>query len=82
MTTSAQRRQVLFSTDGHAGADILDYKPYLESTYHDAFDTWAANYSRCLGRGHRPGPRTQPPRRGGLGSGICELGRQGAPCAP
>ena len=44
MTISAQRRQVLFSTDGHAGADILGYKPYLESTYHEAFDTWAANY--------------------------------------
>jgi predicted TIM-barrel fold metal-dependent hydrolase len=44
MTTDGQRRQVLFSTDGHAGADVLDYKPYLESAYHDAFDAWAAGY--------------------------------------
>jgi predicted TIM-barrel fold metal-dependent hydrolase len=44
MTASDQTRQILFSTDGHAGADLLAYKPYLESRYHDAFDAWAASF--------------------------------------
>lgn len=36
--------QVLISTDGHAGADLLDYKPYLERRWHDEFDAWAAGF--------------------------------------
>ena len=44
MSASPQHRQVLFSTDGHAGADLLDYKPYLEERYHQRFDDWAATY--------------------------------------
>lgn len=36
---------VVISSDSHAGADILDYKPYLESKWHDEFDAWAASYS-------------------------------------
>jgi predicted TIM-barrel fold metal-dependent hydrolase len=40
----AARRQVLVSTDGHAGADVLGYKPYLERAYHERFDAWAAQY--------------------------------------
>ncbi|HVX22383.1 MAG TPA: amidohydrolase family protein [Acidimicrobiales bacterium] len=35
---------VLISTDGHCGAGLLEYKPYLESRHHDAFDRWAATY--------------------------------------
>jgi hypothetical protein len=35
---------VVISSDSHAGADILDYKPYLESKWHDEFDAWAAAY--------------------------------------
>src|SRR5579872_5019977 len=38
------KRQVLISTDGHAGADVWGYKPYLERRYHDAFDRWAAEF--------------------------------------
>ncbi|MDH5238838.1 MAG: amidohydrolase [Acidimicrobiia bacterium] len=38
------KRQVLISTDGHAGADLLDYKPYLERRWHDEFDAWAATF--------------------------------------
>lgn len=41
MSTEGGRHQVLISTDGHAGADLWDYKPYLESRYHEQFDTWA-----------------------------------------
>jgi predicted TIM-barrel fold metal-dependent hydrolase len=36
---------VVISSDSHAGADILDYKPYLESKWHDEFDAWAASYT-------------------------------------
>ena len=36
--------QILFSADGHCGADLRDYKPYLEHRYHDAFDAWADDF--------------------------------------
>jgi predicted TIM-barrel fold metal-dependent hydrolase len=44
MAATDARRQILFSTDGHCGADLLDYKPYLEQRHHDAFDSWAAGF--------------------------------------
>ncbi len=34
----------MISTDAHAGADLIDYKPYLPSTFHDEFDRWAADF--------------------------------------
>ena len=34
----------VISADCHAGADLLDYRPYLESRHHAAFDVWAAAY--------------------------------------
>ncbi len=37
-------RYTVISADCHAGADLYDYRPYLESRYHDAFDAWAASY--------------------------------------
>ena len=37
-------RYTVISADGHAGADLLDYKPYLDSTWHDDFDAWASEY--------------------------------------
>ncbi|MDI3404926.1 amidohydrolase family protein [Streptomyces cavernicola] len=37
-------RYTVISADCHAGADLLDYKPYLEAIHHDAFDAWAAAY--------------------------------------
>ncbi|UNO42798.1 amidohydrolase family protein [Streptomyces sp. MST-110588] len=40
----ASGRYTVISADCHAGADLLDYKPYLESRHHDAFDAWAADY--------------------------------------
>jgi len=40
-----QHHYVVISSDSHAGADLLDYKPYLESRWHDEFDAWAASYS-------------------------------------
>jgi len=38
-------RYVIISSDCHAGADLPDYKPYLEQRWHEEFDSWAANYS-------------------------------------
>ena len=37
-------RYTVISADCHAGADLLDYRPYLASRHHDAFDAWAATY--------------------------------------
>src|SRR5262245_59322797 len=37
-------RLVLISADGHCGADLWDYKPYLESRYHEEFDAWARTF--------------------------------------
>jgi predicted TIM-barrel fold metal-dependent hydrolase len=35
---------VLISTDCHAGADLRDYRPYLEQRWHEEFDLWADGY--------------------------------------
>ena len=37
-------RYVVISSDGHAGADLADYRPYLASRHHDDFDAWAATF--------------------------------------
>ena len=37
-------RYTVISADGHAGADLLDYKPYLPQRWHDDFERWAAAY--------------------------------------
>lgn len=48
MTTTARwdtlDRYLLISTDGHAGADLRAYRPYLASRWHDEFDRWADAY--------------------------------------
>ncbi len=35
---------IIISADGHAGADLLDYRPYLESRHHEEFDAWAKTF--------------------------------------
>ncbi|MDX3768082.1 MULTISPECIES: amidohydrolase family protein [unclassified Streptomyces] len=40
----SRERYTVISADCHAGADLLDYKPYLEARYHEDFDAWAATY--------------------------------------
>ena len=35
---------LIISADGHCGAEIAAYKPYLESRYHDDFEQWAADF--------------------------------------
>ena len=42
---AAADHYVVISADGHAGADIPDYRPYLEATWLDDFDAWAAEYA-------------------------------------
>lgn len=51
-------RQILISTDGHAGADLLDYKPYLESRFHDEFDVWASAFRDAWAEGTDQGRDT------------------------
>ncbi|MCF2532460.1 amidohydrolase family protein [Yinghuangia soli] len=43
MATPEDRRYTVISSDGHAGADLLDYRPYLAREHHDDFDAWAAH---------------------------------------
>ncbi len=35
---------VVISADCHGGADVVGYRPYLESRYHDDFDAWLASF--------------------------------------
>jgi predicted TIM-barrel fold metal-dependent hydrolase len=43
------RPYVLISSDGHAGADLRDYRPYLEQAFHAEFDTWVADFNEPWG---------------------------------
>ena len=37
-------RYTVISSDCHAGADLADYRPYLESRWHGEFDQWLDGY--------------------------------------
>ncbi|EUA43495.1 amidohydrolase domain protein [Mycobacterium xenopi 4042] len=37
-------RYTVISADCHAGADLLDYREYLDPQYRDEFDGWASTY--------------------------------------
>jgi predicted TIM-barrel fold metal-dependent hydrolase len=39
----------VISADGHAGAAVLDYRPYLASAWHDEFDAWARHFENPFG---------------------------------
>ena len=43
-------RHVVFSADSHCGADLWDYKGYLESRYHEEFDDWARSVEAAQAR--------------------------------
>ncbi len=47
-------RYTVISSDCHAGADLRDYRPYLEARYLDAFDAWADSYVNPFGDLVRP----------------------------
>lgn len=38
------RNYVLINSDGHAGASIQDYKPYLAKEFHSEFEDWAKDF--------------------------------------
>ena len=44
MTLAPDDAYTVISADCHAGADIADYRPYLERRYHDDFDRWMAAF--------------------------------------
>ena len=37
-------RYLVISADGHAGASLYGYRPYLASEWHDEFDAWASSF--------------------------------------
>jgi predicted TIM-barrel fold metal-dependent hydrolase len=45
LTVTGSDHYVVISSDNHCGADLLDYKPYLERRWHDEFDVWAKDYA-------------------------------------
>ena len=47
-------RYVVISADGHAGADLRGYRPFLESSYLDEFDRWVDTYVNPFGDLERP----------------------------
>ena len=44
MTKLAGDRYIVISSDGHAGAQMHEYRDYLEAKYLDDFDEWAKSY--------------------------------------
>ena len=42
MSDEMDQHHVVISADCHAGASIRDYRPYLETKYHERFDEWVA----------------------------------------
>ena len=44
MQPLADDRYIVISSDGHAGAEMLDYRDYLEHRYLEEFDAWAKSY--------------------------------------
>ena len=42
-------RYTVISADCHAGADLLDYRDYLDPQYRDEFDSWAKTYVNPFG---------------------------------
>ena len=41
---STKQHVAIVSSDAHAGADLLDYRPYLDRRWHEEFDAWAAAF--------------------------------------
>ena len=46
---TGSERYIVISADGHAGADLRDYRPYLEAAFHDEFDRWADAFVNPFG---------------------------------
>jgi predicted TIM-barrel fold metal-dependent hydrolase len=46
---ASTRPYTIISSDTHAGADLLAYRPYLGADLHEEFDAWAATFSDSWG---------------------------------
>ena len=46
----ATDHHIVISADAHCGADVRDYKHYLEARYHEEFDTWADHIEAGVAR--------------------------------
>jgi predicted TIM-barrel fold metal-dependent hydrolase len=44
MGVDGEHHQIVISADGHCGAGLRDYKPYLERRYHEDFEPWARGF--------------------------------------
>ena len=44
MTRLADDRYIVISADGHCGAQMSEYRDYLEKKYLDDFDEWVESY--------------------------------------
>lgn len=44
MTSNGSDRYAVISADGHAGAELYEYRDYLASEWHEEFDAWAPTY--------------------------------------
>lgn len=53
-TVNQRERYTVISADCHAGADLRDYRPFLEAEYLDEFDDWADSYVSPFGDLVRP----------------------------
>lgn len=48
-------RYTIISADCHAGADLGDYRSYLDGRWHDEFDAWAADFENPFSDLRDPG---------------------------
>jgi hypothetical protein len=37
-------RYIVISADCHAGANLAEYRPFLDAQYHSEFDAWVESY--------------------------------------
>ncbi|HVX22295.1 MAG TPA: amidohydrolase family protein [Acidimicrobiales bacterium] len=44
-TNGTSTRQVVISSDCHAGASVMGYRDYLEQEWHEEFDAWAQDFA-------------------------------------
>ena len=50
-------RALIISADGHAGAPMREYRPYVDADFRDDFDAYATEYEARMG-----GSRITPPK--------------------
>lgn len=71
MTSS--ERHIVISADCHAGADLRQYREYLESKYHAEFDEWADHMEEASRQ------QAEKFAKAGMGRGTMNVGIDGDP---